>query len=77
MPQSLGPAVHIVALPVDGTVFKPTSMIITDLAGTGTIVTQSGETLTGFRLTATEQHISIVAVSALATTTKVWGLYQS
>jgi hypothetical protein len=71
----LGPAVKIVALPADGTTFDPPKMIIADKAGTATVTDCLGEAIPLFPLTGGEQHVSITALNALATATKVWGLY--
>ena len=69
------PATKIVQLPTDGTTFSAPRKIIGDKAGTATVVDYSGETVTGFPITGQEQSLAITAISALATTTKVWGLY--
>jgi hypothetical protein len=74
-PTILGPAVKIVALPVNGTPFNPPKRIIADKPGTATVTDASGEVIPGFPLTGGEQAIAITAINALATSTQVWGLY--
>ena len=69
------PAMKIVALPVNGTAFDPPRAIIADLAGTGTVTDASGNSVAGFPFTGHEQNLALTAITALATTTKVWGLY--
>jgi hypothetical protein len=71
----LGPAVTIVALPVNGTPFNPPKRIIADKPGTATVTDASGNTLAGFPLTGGEQAIAITAINNLATSTQIWGLY--
>jgi len=69
------PATQIVALPTDGATFPPPRKIIGDKAGSATVVDFAGDTITGFPITGLEQNVAITAISALSTTTKVWGLY--
>ena len=69
------PATKIVLLPVDGTPFPPPRKIIGDKAGTATVVDFAGDTVALFPNTGAEQGLAIKAISSLATTTKVWGLY--
>ena len=73
----LAPAVKIVALPTDGTQFEPPKFIIADKAGTATVkdASGSGDAITFFPLTGGEQRVALTAISALSTTTKVWGGY--
>ena len=71
----LMPAVKIVQLPTDGSTFNPPKRIIGDKAGTATLVDFSGETITGFPITGAEQSLAVTAISALNSTTKIWGLY--
>ena len=71
----LGPATTIVVLPTDGSTFDPPKRIIGDRAGTATVRDCAGNTVTGFPITGGEQGLAVTALSALATTTKVFGLY--
>jgi len=69
------PITKIVLLPTDGSAFPPPRKIIGDKAGSATVVDFAGDTITGFPITGLEQNVAITAISALSTTTKVWGLY--
>ena len=69
------PASKIVLLPTDGTPFPAPRKIIGDKPGTATLVDFSGDTIAGFPITGQEQALAVTAISALNTTTKVWGLY--
>lgn len=71
----VAPATVLVALPTDGTDFDPPKWIIADKAGTATVVDAAGNSLAGFPLTGLEQHIAVREISALYTTTKVFGGY--
>jgi len=71
----LMPAVKIVQLPTDGSTFTPPKRIIGDKAGTATVKDALGETFAGFPITGAEQAVAVTAISALSTTTKVWGLF--
>lgn len=71
----LAPAVKIVLLPSDGSSFDPPKKIIGDHAGTATVTDASGNEITGFPITGTEQSVAITTLGSLSTTTKVWGLY--
>jgi hypothetical protein len=70
----LGPATKIVLLPTTGS-FNPPKRIIGDKAGTATVTDCEGNAIPNFPITGAEQSVAITAISALATTTKVWGLY--
>ena len=69
------PICKIVLLPTDGTVFAPPRKIIGDRAGTATVKDFFGDTVASFPITGAEQSLALTAISALSTTTKVWGLY--
>jgi hypothetical protein len=69
------PGVKIVLLPTDGTVFPAPRKIIGDAKGTATVKDFAGDTITGFPITGLEQNLALTAISALSTTTKVWGIY--
>jgi len=73
----LAPAVKLVQLPTDGTAFDPPKFIIGDKAGTATVkdASGSGTAITLFPITGLEQRVALTAISALSTTTKVWGGY--
>jgi hypothetical protein len=71
----LGPAVKLVALPVNGTAFPPPKWIIGNAAGTASITDCFGDTLLLFPITGGEQHIACTAINTLVTTAKVWGAY--
>lgn len=71
----IAPAARIARLPTDGTSFDPPRMIIGDKAGAATVVDLAGNTLAGFPITGGEQNVVVQAISALSTTTMIWGLY--
>ena len=71
----LAPCTTIVALPTNGAAFNPPKKFIGNAAGVATVVDASGNTITGFPITGGEQNVTITAISALETTTAVWGLY--
>ena len=73
----LGPALKIALLNTDGNAFTggPPRRIIGDKSGTATVVDQQGNSVANFPITGLEQNVAIQAISALVTTTKVWGLY--
>lgn len=70
-----GPATKIVALNVTGTTFAPCRFILADAAGTGTVIDATGNTITAFKFTGTEQHVSLTNINTLSTTAHVWGFY--
>ena len=69
------PIMKIVLLPTDGSAFPPTRKIIGDAAGTATVTDFAGDAVAGFPITGAEQNLAITAITALSSTTKVWGLY--
>ena len=69
------PAAMIVALPTNGTAFPAPRKIIGDKAGTATVTDYAGNVIPGFPITGQEQSLALTAISALVTTTKVWGQY--
>ena len=69
------PATKIVKLPLDGTVFSPPRVIISNAPGSATATDFEGNVVTGFPLTGGEQNVAITALSAVTGATAVFGLY--
>ena len=69
------PITKIVLLPTDGSAFPPPRKIIGDKAGTATVKDFTGGAAPNFPITSVEQNLALTAISALSTTSEVWGLY--
>lgn len=71
----ISPAARLVQLPTDGAAFDPPRKIIGNAPGTATVTDLAGDVIPNFPITGGEQNIVIQAISALSTTTTIWGLY--